>query len=115
MIDGSSIVLDGSMNYLFLVLSGMLITNGIPHFVQGLSGEPFQSPFAKPSGIGESSPTVNVYWGFVNLAGGALLLVRFMPTTYLEWVCVGVGTLLIGTFCSMHFGKVRAAAKKVSS
>jgi hypothetical protein len=114
MMDASIIVMDGSMNYILLVVSGMLITNGIPHFVQGLSGEPFQSPFATPSGIGESSPLVNVYWGFVNLVGGAVLLTRFMPTAYLEWACVGVGSLLIGTFCSMHFGKVRAN-KQVTS
>lgn len=102
--------------YPLQVLAGMLVTNGIPHFVQGLSGAPFQSPFATPSGIGESSPLVNVYWGFANLAGGLVLLAKFTPASaedYLGWACVGVGSLLIGSFCARHFGKVRAG--KVSA
>ena len=47
---------------------------GSPHFVQGISGNWFQSPFAKPPGVGESSPVINVVWGFGNLAAGAVLL-----------------------------------------
>ena len=74
--DGSSIIMDRSMItpwycYLLQLLAGALVTNGIPHFVQGLSGAAFQSPFATPSGVGESSPQLNVYWGFANLAGAA--------------------------------------------
>ena len=30
--------------YLLLFLSGLLLANGVPHFVQGISGAPFQSP-----------------------------------------------------------------------
>jgi len=41
--------------YLLEFLSGMFLANGVPHFVQGVSGAPFQSPFAKPPGVGESS------------------------------------------------------------
>jgi hypothetical protein len=99
--------------YLLLVISGLLITNGIPHFVAGLQGIPFQSPFATPSGIGESSPLVNVYWGFGNLAGGLVLLAKFAPADYLGWACLGAGSLLVGTFSAKHFGAVRA--RKVTS
>jgi hypothetical protein len=98
--------------YVLQVVSGLLITNGIPHFVQGLCGHPFQSPFAKPPGIGESSPLSNVYWGFANLAGGAALLAKFAPTSahdYLGWGLFCAGSLAIGTQLSLHFGKVRAA------
>ncbi len=97
--------------YVLQVVSGALLTNGVPHFVQGLSGSPFQSPFASPSGIGESSPLVNVWWGFGNLAGGALLLVKFMPTSshdYLGWGLVAAGMLALGSFCAQHFGNVRS-------
>ena len=34
--------------YLLEFLSGALLTNAVPHFVWGLAGTPFQSPFAKP-------------------------------------------------------------------
>ena len=49
--------------YLLEFLSGALLTNAISHSVQGVSGAPFQSPFASPPGIGESSPLSNVLWG----------------------------------------------------
>ena len=52
--------------YLAQFVSGLLLANGVPHFVQGISGERFQSPFARPSGVGESSPLVNVVWLIFN-------------------------------------------------
>ena len=47
-----------------------------PHLGNGISGHPFQSPFASPPGEGLSSSTVNVLWGFFNLAVGYLLVCR---------------------------------------
>jgi hypothetical protein len=38
---------------------GVFLANAIPHFVSGMMGRPFQSPFAKPPGQGLSSSTVN--------------------------------------------------------
>ena len=35
------------VSYLF---GGAFMANGVPHFVSGVTGRPFQSPFAKPSG-----------------------------------------------------------------
>jgi hypothetical protein len=36
--------------YALEFVSGLLLTNGVPHFVQGVSGHRFQSPFASPPG-----------------------------------------------------------------
>ena len=47
---------------------GAFLANTIPHLVNGISGRPFQSPFASPPGRGLSSPTVNVLWAMLNLA-----------------------------------------------
>jgi hypothetical protein len=97
--------------YLFEVLGGMFLANGVPHFVQGISGNPFPSPFSKPPGQGDSSPLVNVVWGFGNLVAGALLLHFFWPAgdaARCGWIAVGAGALLLSIFTSMHFGKVRA-------
>lgn len=44
---------------------GAFTANIIPHFVAGIMGRSFQTPFAKPPGKGLSSPTVNVLWGFL--------------------------------------------------
>ncbi|MDR3673538.1 MAG: hypothetical protein P4L36_22025, partial [Holophaga sp.] len=53
--------------------AGLLLANAVPHFVHGVSGDRFPSPFAHPPGKGLSSPTVNVLWSLLNLAiGGAL-------------------------------------------
>ncbi len=49
---------------------GAFLANALPHFVSGVMGRAFQSPFAKPPGEGLSSSTVNVLWGFLNGAIG---------------------------------------------
>jgi len=97
--------------YLLEFFGGVFLANAVPHFVHGTSGAPFQSPFAKPPGVGESSPVVNVVWGFANFVIGALLLHYFCPqgpTAPLGWAVVGLGALLISLQLATHFGKVRA-------
>jgi hypothetical protein len=94
--------------YLLEFLGGALLANGVPHFVHGVSGAPFQSPFAKPPGVGESSPLVNVLWGFGNLVVGFVLLHYFWPVNAVGWVLLGVGALAISIQLALHFGKVRA-------
>ncbi len=59
------------LSYLF---GGAFLSNAIPHYVSGVVGRPFQSPFAKPPGEGLSSSTVNVLWGFANLVIAYLLI-----------------------------------------
>jgi len=51
----------------------MLVANVVPHFVHGISGDRFPTPFAHPSGKGLSSPTVNVVWALLNLIVGYIL------------------------------------------
>jgi hypothetical protein len=95
--------------YVLEFLSGAFLANGVPHFVQGVSGAPFQSPFASPPGIGESSPLSNVLWGFGNLVAGALLLHYFWPQGGAAgWIVLGAGALVMSIQLSTHFGKVRA-------
>lgn len=53
--------------------AGMFLANVVPHFVHGISGDRFPTPFAHPSGKGLSSPTLNVIWALVNLVAGYLL------------------------------------------
>lgn len=53
--------------------SGAFLVNFVPHFVNGVSGNRFPSPFAKPPGKGLSSPLVNTLWGLLNLLAGAVL------------------------------------------
>ncbi len=54
---------------------GAFLANFVPHFVAGVSGRSFFSPFATPPFRGLSSPVVNVLWGLFNLAVAYTLLV----------------------------------------
>lgn len=61
-------------HYLLAFLAGFFLTNTIPHLVQGISGNPFPTPFSDPPGKGLSSPLVNVLWACFNLLVGYVLL-----------------------------------------
>jgi hypothetical protein len=53
--------------------AGMFLANFVPHFIKGVAGDAFPTPFAKPPGKGLSSPLVNVLWALLNLVLGYLL------------------------------------------
>ena len=92
-------------------LAGAFLVNGVPHFVQGLSGHSFQTPFAKPPGVGESPALVNTLWGVFNLAVGVLLLWKVAPFNPDHLVPLGVtllGGFLLALYISTHFAKVRS-------
>ncbi len=93
------------LSYLF---GGAFLANAIPHFVSGTMGQPFQSPFAKPSGEGLSSSTVNVLWGFANFVFAYLLIARvgnFDVHTADHIIAVGAGVLLMGVIAARAFGR----------
>ncbi len=88
--------------------AGALLANAIPHFVSGVMGKPFQSPFADPPGQGLSSSTVNVLWGFLNAVIGYGLIVRvgtFDPRSTEQVAAVGLGMLLLGLLTARRFGR----------
>jgi hypothetical protein len=60
-------------NYIACFFAGMFLANFVPHFVKGVCGDPFPTPFAKPPGKGLSSPAVNVLWALINLIVGYML------------------------------------------
>jgi len=60
-------------DYIACFFAGMFLANVVPHFVHGISGDRFPTPFARPRGKGLSSPTVNVVWALFNLVVGYIL------------------------------------------
>jgi hypothetical protein len=60
-------------HYVACFFAGMFLANVVPHYVYGVCGDRFPTPFAKPPGKGLSSPTVNVTWSLFNLAVGYVL------------------------------------------
>jgi hypothetical protein len=89
--------------------SGMFLANAVPHFVAGIQGHAFQSPFASPPGEGLSSCVVNVLWGFTNLVVGYLLVCRvgaFDLRTTKHVAPLGIGVFVMGLFLARHFGRI---------
>jgi hypothetical protein len=94
-----------AVSYFF---GGAFLCNAIPHFVSGVMGRPFQSPFAKPPGQGLSSSTVNVLWGFSNLMVAYVLICRigdFNLRSTTDAAALGLGVLLIGIMGARAFGR----------
>ena len=103
------------VSYLF---GGAFLTNAVPHFVSGLMGRPFQSPFANPSGEGLSSSTVNVLWGFANVVIAYLLLARvgnFDPHAADHAIAVGAGVLLMSVMSARLFGRFHGGNSPASA
>jgi hypothetical protein len=89
-------------------LGGAVLCNAIPHFVSGVMGRPFQSPFAKPHGQGLSSSTVNVLWGSFNFAVAYLLICRvgeFSLRSTSHVTVLWLGALLTGLGLARRFGR----------
>lgn len=87
---------------------GVFLANAVPHFVSGMMGRSFQSPFAKPRGKGLSSSTVNVLWGFGNLVLAYCLILRvgqFDLRAMDNIVSLGLGLLLMAVISARIFGK----------
>ena len=80
-----------------------------------MSGNAFQSPFASPPGKGLSTATVNVAWGFFNLAVAYALLARvgrFDLRKTIHVLVVGIGMLLIALQLAQIAGLSMAAISK---
>jgi hypothetical protein len=95
--------------YVAYFFGGMFSANAIPHFVSGVCGRTFPSPFASPPGKGESSAMVNVLWGAFNVVIGYLLVFRVGEFDVREtWsvLAVGVGGLVMAVLLAANFGKV---------
>jgi len=87
---------------------GAFLANGVPHFISGVMGRPFQSPFAKPSGQGLSSSIVNVFWGFLNFVIAYFLTIyvgNFDLRALDHVIALGTGVLFIGIISARWFGR----------
>ena len=87
--------------------AGLLCANTVPHFVHGISGNRFPTPFAHPPGKGLSSPTVNVVWALFNLAVGYILFQtgKVSSGNRLSLLVFFAGIAAISAISSVHFAK----------
>jgi hypothetical protein len=81
-------------HYLMAFFGGAFVANFVPHFVRGITGTDFPTPFANPPPpVGMSSPIVNVAWALFNLVVGYLLL-RYSRATRKDWP--GMAVVFVG-------------------
>ena len=92
-------------HYIAAFFAGAFLANVVPHFIHGISGDPFPTPFANPPGKGLSSPLVNVIWACFNLLVGYVLLRVSKITTKnnLATLVLFLGILAISILSSITF------------
>ena len=83
-------------HYLACFFAGLFLANAVPHYIHGISGDAFPSPFSNPPGKGLSSPTVNVLWALGNLLPGYILVRVGKVTQNNTWSLL---TLFVGVVC----------------
>lgn len=98
-------------NYLAAFFSGAFFCNAVPHFVSGVCGNKFPTPFAKPPGKGLSSPLVNVLWTAPNVIFGYLLLKPgyISRDNTCALIIFFIGAALMGIMSAVNFQKKDAA------
>jgi hypothetical protein len=98
-------------HYIACFFAGAFLTNVVPHFVQGISGNRFPTPFANPPGKGLSSPTVNVVWALVNLIAGYFLFLhgRVATNDLPSIVVFFAGIAILSIMSSVSFQKKHAS------
>ncbi len=98
-------------HYVACFFAGLFFANTVPHFVKGICGDRFPTPFAKPPGKGLSSPLVNVLWSLLNLISGYVLLRigRISSGGDLGLAACFAGVAALSTMCSVNFAHKHSA------
>ena len=92
-------------HYIAVFFAGAFLANFVPHYIHGVSGDPFPSPFSNPPGKGLSSPLVNVIWACFNLIVGFILLRASKATIKNNYamIVLFLGILAISIQASLTF------------
>ncbi|MGA7767230.1 MAG: hypothetical protein WB781_28145 [Candidatus Sulfotelmatobacter sp.] len=100
--------------YVAYFFGGAFLANAVPHFVSGISGRSFPTPFASLPGRGLSSPMVNVLWGTFNAAVGYFLVCHvgeFHIRRLLDVLILGVGSLLMAVMLARAFARLDSGSR----
>ncbi len=91
--------------YLAAFFAGAFLANTVPHFVHGISGDKFPTPFAKPPGKGLSSPLTNMLWALLNMVVGAALYkaAKINDGDTVSLLLFFAGIAAMGIMLSVHF------------
>jgi len=101
------------MDYFWLFISGLLAFNSLPHFIHGISGEPWFLPRRHHREM-KGAALANVLWGFANLLLATIIwdvIFHWPEKTSYKIFTVLAGGLVIAIVLSLSFAK-RSKAKK---
>ena len=93
-------------HYVSYFFGGAFAANFIPHFVNGVSGRSFRTPFARLGSSNLSSAEVNVIWGWLNFLIAFLLFANIGPLyigTPGDTIFVAAGMLVMGVILARIF------------
>lgn len=97
---------------------GMFLANFFPHFIAGMSGVRFYTPFATPPFRGLSSPVVNTLYALFNLAVAYALLavIGSLELQRVPRVAVAAGGFgLASLFIARSVTKLRGSSASLPS
>lgn len=92
--------------------AGVFSANFVPHFVSGVLGRTFPTPFASPPFRGLSSSRVNVLYGMCNLVVAYALLSRvgdFEPRSVLHAGTFGLGLAAMALLTTRSMARLQKA------
>ena len=96
--------------YLSYFFGGAFLANALAHFISGICGRPFPTPFASPPGKGLSSPILNVIWGTFNLLVGYFLIGQvgdFHLRTIPDALAAILGAFCMALMLARAFGRLQ--------
>ena len=88
--------------YIGYFFAGALLANFVPHFVMGITGQEFRTPFGDPS-----SATINILWGFLNLVAGYVIITTLGRLSFKfekRIAATAIGSLTMAIMLSYVFG-----------
>jgi hypothetical protein len=91
--------------------AGAFFANFVPHFVSGVLGRTFPTPFASPPFRGQSSSRTNVLYGLGNLAVAYTLISRvgdFEPRSALHAGVFGLGLALWSLMITRSLARIQS-------
>ena len=92
--------------YVIAFFAGTFFINMLPHYIHGITGKEFPTPFADPPGVGLSSPTLNVIWALINLTLSLFLFYfgRLGKRKRSIWISIVTGAVLMSFYTAHYFG-----------
>jgi hypothetical protein len=99
-----------SFHFSAYFFAGAFFANFVPHFVSGVLGRTFPTPFGSPPFRGPSSPRVNVLYGLFNLAVAYTLLLRvgdFDPRSTLHAAAFGLGLAAMSLLITRSLARIQ--------